>query len=86
MTGNPIYITILKTVHQNINQYFKKYLMMATREMKQNLADLYSVVDAIEKGDQEGARKLAQAHVRRFNANMERHRLNEDAPVEGQPE
>lgn len=79
MTDNPIYITILKTVHQNINQYFKKYLIMATREMKQNLADLYSVVGAIEAGDQEGARGLAQAHVRRFNANMERHR---QIPVE----
>jgi DNA-binding FadR family transcriptional regulator len=74
MTGNPIFITILKTVHDNINQYWKRYLKMTTPEMKQNLVDLYNLVDAIKKGDQEGARGLAQAHVRRFTANMERHR------------
>ncbi|MEJ2641637.1 MAG: FadR/GntR family transcriptional regulator [Desulfosarcinaceae bacterium] len=79
MTKNPIYITILKTVHQNIDQYFRKYLLMATREMKQNLADLYDLVGAIEKGDQEGARSLAQAHVRRFSANMERSRRQAEA-------
>jgi GntR family transcriptional regulator, transcriptional repressor for pyruvate dehydrogenase complex len=70
ITENPIYITILETVHQNINQYFKRYLMMATSEMAQNLADLHNIVNAIEKGDQEGARSVAQAHVRRFSANM----------------
>lgn len=74
MTQNPIYISILMTVHQNINQYFKKYLMMASGEVKQNLAELANLVKATEKGDQEEARRLAQAHVRRFNANMERNR------------
>jgi GntR family transcriptional regulator, transcriptional repressor for pyruvate dehydrogenase complex len=81
MTKNLIYITILKTVHHNIDQYFRKYLMMATREMKQNLADLHNIVNAIKKGDQESARSLAQAHVRRFSANMEYHRQQVDATV-----
>jgi DNA-binding FadR family transcriptional regulator len=86
MTENPIYISILKTIHENINLYFRKYLTMATREMQQNLADLYALVEAIEKGDQEGARRLAQAHVRRFNANMEYHRrLSEAEAEEGRP-
>jgi DNA-binding FadR family transcriptional regulator len=70
ITGNPIYITILETVHQNIDQYFKRYLMMATSEMEQNLADLYNIINAIENRDQEGARCVAQDHVRRFSANM----------------
>jgi DNA-binding FadR family transcriptional regulator len=81
MTDNPIYITILKTVHQNIDQYFRRYLLMATREMRQNLADLHDIVNAIKKGDQESARSLAQAHVRRFSANMERSRQKVDATV-----
>lgn len=82
MTGNPIFITILKTVHENINQYWKRYLRMTTPEMKLNLVDLHNLVDAIEKGDQEGARALAQAHVRRFNARMEHHRKGGHLPYE----
>ena len=74
LTANPIYISILETIHQNIMRYFKKYLIMATRGMKRNLADLHAVVEAIEEGDQEVARSVVQAHVRRFNAIMERHR------------
>jgi DNA-binding FadR family transcriptional regulator len=73
MTRNPIYISILRTVHDNINRYFKRYLVMATREMEENLADLYDVVAAVERGDGETARSRLQAHIRRFNAYMERH-------------
>jgi GntR family transcriptional repressor for pyruvate dehydrogenase complex len=74
MTQNPIYISILRTVHDNINLYFKRYLIMASREMEENLADLYDVVAAIERRDGETARKLLRAHVHRFNAHMEKHR------------
>lgn len=74
MTRNPIYISILRTLHDNINLYFKRYLIMATREMEENLADLRDVVAAIERKDGDKARELLRAHVRRFNAYMERHR------------
>ncbi len=74
MTRNPIYISILTTLHDNINLYFKRYLIMATREMEENLADLYDVVAAIEQRDAEKARELLRAHVRRFNTYMEQRR------------
>jgi len=80
MTRNPIYISILRTVHDNINLFFKRYLIMATREMEENLSDLYDVAAAIEQKDRKRARKLLQAHVRRFNSYMERH------PEAGRPE
>ena len=74
LTDNPIYISILQTVHANIRQYFNRYLKMAGPEMEENLADLVDVVAAVKKGRAEAARILAQAHVRRFNSYMEAHR------------
>jgi len=71
MTANPIYITILQTVHDNIRQYFKRYLIMADREMEENLNDLIALVATVKRGDAEKARILAQSHVRRFNTYME---------------
>ncbi len=82
MTANPIYITILKTVHDNIRQYFKRYLTMTDREMKENLTDLAELAALIQGGRAEAARDLAQAHVRRFNGYMEafQERLGPEAP------
>lgn len=74
MTRNPIYISIMRTLHDNITLYFKRYLVMATREMEDNLADLRNVAAAIRRRDGGKARMLLQAHVRRFNAVMKRNR------------
>ena len=72
ITGNPIYISILKTVHENIRRYYDEYLVMEEPEMKENLKDLEEVVAAMEKGDAETAESIARAHVSRFNGYMER--------------
>jgi DNA-binding FadR family transcriptional regulator len=72
MTGNPIYISILKTIHENIRRYYDEFLVMEEPEMKENLADLEDVVAAMEKGETETAGGIARTHVRRFNGYMER--------------
>jgi len=49
-------------------------------ELEENYNDLCDMVDAIENGDDEMARKLAQQHVKRFNQYMKK---REDASASG---
>ena len=72
MTANPIYISILKTIHENIQRYYDDFLVMEEPEMKQNLADLEDVVAAMKAGDAVKASDIAGTHVRRFNGYMQR--------------
>jgi DNA-binding FadR family transcriptional regulator len=72
MTANPIYISILKTIHENIRRYYDDFLVMEEPEMKQNLADLEDVVAAMKAGDAVKAGDIAGTHVRRFNGYMQR--------------
>lgn len=71
ITKNPVYISLHHTVHDNIDQYYESFLNMQQREMEENLADLGNIIDAVEKKDVDEARRLAQAHVLRFNHYME---------------
>jgi DNA-binding FadR family transcriptional regulator len=71
ITGNPVYISLHHTVHDNIDQYYESFLSMKQRELEENFTDLGSIVDAVEKKDVEQARQLAEAHVLRFNHYME---------------
>jgi DNA-binding FadR family transcriptional regulator len=70
VTGNPVYISLHHTVHDNIDQYYEAFLAMHQREMEENLADLGSIIDAVEKKNAERSRQLAEAHVLRFNHYM----------------
>ncbi|MBC2768192.1 MAG: FadR family transcriptional regulator [Desulfosarcina sp.] len=71
ITRNPIYISILKTIHDNIRRYFDEFLVMEEPEMNENLQDLEDVIKAMENGDAEKAGDIAQTHVKRFNRYME---------------
>jgi DNA-binding FadR family transcriptional regulator len=73
ITGNPIYISILKTIHENISRYYDEFLIMDEPEMRENLEDLEEVVAAIKKGQTETAGEIARAHVRRFSGYMQDH-------------
>ncbi len=78
ITRNPIYISILKTIHANINRYFERFLCMQAQEMQENLADLEAIVDAVVNGRADLARKLSRQHVDRFNCYMHgRHKRQE---------
>jgi DNA-binding FadR family transcriptional regulator len=67
ITGNPIYISILKTVHSNIQRYFDRFLVMSIERLNENYQDLVQIVDAITRGDSDHARELTREHVSRFS-------------------
>jgi DNA-binding FadR family transcriptional regulator len=71
ITGNPVYISLHHTVHDNIDQYYETFLAMQQREMEENITDLGDIIDAVEHQRVDEARRLAQAHVLRFNHYME---------------
>jgi len=71
MTGNPIYISILKTIHENIRRYYDEFLIMEEPVMRENMKDLEDVAAAMVKGDAGKAGDIARTHVRRFNSYME---------------
>ena len=77
VSQNPIYISVLHSVHENIHRYYEKYLSMAERELNENYEDLCDLVDRVEKGQADEARELARDHVHRFNQYMKKRELEE---------
>ncbi len=67
---NPIYISVLQSVHENIHRYYDRFLSMDAPELRENYQDLHDLVNAVEKGQADEARRLARDHVRRFNQYM----------------
>jgi DNA-binding FadR family transcriptional regulator len=72
LTANPIYISVLHSVHDNIHRYYDEFLSMDESELQENYQDLCDLVQAVEKGQADHARRLARDHVRRFNQYMKR--------------
>ena len=71
ITGNPVYISVLNSIHDNIHRYYDRFLSMEQPELEENFKDLCEMVRAIEKGDAPTARKVAKQHVKRFNKYMQ---------------
>ncbi len=67
---NPLYISILQTVHENIHPYFESFLPREPHVIEENYRDLYNIVHAVETGDDKNARRLARLHVQHFNRYM----------------
>lgn len=72
ITGNPLFILILQTVHDNIHRYYDAYLSMEISELRENYQDLCDIVRAVESGRSAEARVLAEDHVERFNGYMKK--------------
>ena len=70
ISGNPVYSSVLKTIHDNMHHYYARFLAMKDQEMQENYQDLCDIVAAVADGEPVKARALAQAHVRRFNLYM----------------
>ena len=66
ITGNPIYISVLHSIHDNIHRYYDRFLPMESRELHENYQDLCGIIQAVENGQADLARKLARSHVLRF--------------------
>ena len=72
ITGNPIYISVLHSIHDNIHRYYcDRFLSMENRELCENYQDLCEIIQAVENGQADLARKLARNHVLRFSRYME---------------
>lgn len=71
IAANPVYESILQTVHDNINPYYDRFLPKSEENLRQNYQDLCEIVKAVENGQATTARLLAQDHVNRFNRFME---------------
>lgn len=72
IAGNRIYETVLKTVHDNVNRYYNRFLAKEKKIMKTNYLDLCDIADAVAIGDPATARSVAGKHVRRFNKFMQK--------------
>ena len=70
VAANPLYMSVLHSVHDNIHRYYDEFLSMDKRELQENYRDLCDLVHAVEKGQSDRARRLARNHVRRFNKYM----------------
>ena len=84
ISHNPVYVFVFHSVHDNIHRYYERFLSMEERELTENYQDLCDIADAVESGDTERARILAQGHVLRFHRYMKdrESRLQEDAGPE----
>jgi DNA-binding FadR family transcriptional regulator len=71
ITGNPIYTSVLHSIHENIHRYYDRFLSMERRELQENYQDLCDLVQAVENANSDQARRIAQNHVRRFNQYMQ---------------
>ena len=78
-TQNPIYQSVLTSIHDNIHRYYDRFLSMDDRELSQNYRDLCDLVAAIEKRNASAARRLARGHVQRFSIHMQRRAREETA-------
>ena len=71
LSANQVYISVLKTIYNNIHTYYESYLAKDEPYLKENYQDLCAIVDAVANRDETRASSLAQDHVRRFNGYME---------------
>lgn len=72
ITRNPVYISVLKMVHDNIHRYYERLLPREEKVLWRNYQDLCDIVGAVEQGRADEARSLAQRHVRRFHRLMKK--------------
>jgi DNA-binding FadR family transcriptional regulator len=76
ISGNPIYEFILKTVHDNIQIYYDRYLPWGPKELSENYHDLCQLVAAVADKEVQRAERVAREHVRRFNSYMQDKKRN----------
>ncbi len=72
ISANQLFIAVLESVYLNIHTYYEKFLPQGEEIMQENYDDLKNIVGAVVIGDGVSARELAQGHVGRFNAYMEK--------------
>ncbi len=72
IAGNPLYESVLRTVHENIFRYYNSFLEKDEKLMQENYKDMCEILTAVENKDSVKAKSLARYHVKRFNKLMEK--------------
>jgi len=67
---NALYQYLMQVVHDNIWKYYDRFLDFSQSRMDENYEDLKNIVRAIKEHRAEDAGRLAEDHVKRFNARM----------------
>ena len=70
ISKNPIYTFIIETIHDNIDRYYNRLLVVGELELEENYNDLKELVAAIVNKQATKAEKIAREHVRRFGRHM----------------
>jgi DNA-binding FadR family transcriptional regulator len=70
ISGNPIYLLVHTSIHDNIDRYYERFLDMHQSALITNAQDLKRLVAAVAAGDRDQARHVATEHVRNFSARM----------------
>lgn len=65
ITQNPLYFLILQTIHSNIQTFYEDFLPKEEDVIKENYESHCGIISAVEKGQIQKARSLAQDHVLR---------------------
>ncbi len=71
ITQNPVFVAVVHMVHENILGTSGPFKMENKKILKENYNDLCLIVKAIEDGDCEKAKELAEKHIENFNRSME---------------
>lgn len=72
LTGNPMYISVLQTIQDNIHPYYDRFLPKDKSTLTENYHDLVRLLEAVQHGKGQAAADLARSHVQRFNRYMKR--------------
>jgi DNA-binding FadR family transcriptional regulator len=72
ISRNPVYFLIIKSIHANIHNYYKKYLLdkyllMDENELDENYQYFCDIIDALEKKQINEAKILSENHVLRHS-------------------
>ena len=72
IAGNPLYESVIGTVHENIYRYYNSFLQKDTELISHNYQDMCDILEAVKNRDSAKAKSVARYHVKRFNKLMEK--------------
>lgn len=71
ISKNSLYILVSEMVHENIRQYYDKFLENTPGRMAENLKDLEEMIAAVRNHQPLEAERVAEEHVNKFIVHME---------------
>lgn len=74
-TRNPIHISVSRSIHNNIDSYYRKLLPPDEVMMEKNHKDFDDLIDAVINHDSKKAKKISEKHIKDFYTYMKKHKL-----------